>query len=55
MKISSGHLNWKRKITLTKQSWKNKRRREAPIRASFDIADCTVDLTVEKSFGHDFE
>lgn len=42
-------------ITLTKQSWKNKRRREAPIRASFAMADCTVDFTVGKSLGQVLE
>lgn len=28
---------------------------EAPIRFSFDIADCTTGFTVEKSVGHDEE
>nr|GMC94312.1 hypothetical protein CR513_47686 [Ipomoea batatas] len=45
----------KEEITLTKQSWKKRRRREAPMRASFWIADRTTELTVWKSFGHDFE
>jgi hypothetical protein len=28
---------------------------EAPIRLSFDIADWSVDFTVEESLGQDFE
>jgi hypothetical protein len=28
---------------------------EAPIRVSFDMADCSVDFTVEESLGQDFE
>ncbi|RDX72781.1 hypothetical protein CR513_47686, partial [Mucuna pruriens] len=37
------------------QSWKNKRRREAPMRVSFDMADCTVDFTVERRFGQELK
>lgn len=40
---------------LTKQSWKNNRSREAPIRASLLIAEVTVDFTVDNKLGHDFE
>lgn len=41
--------------TLTKQSWKNKRRREAPIRVSLAIAECTAYFTVGKRSGQDLE
>lgn len=44
-----------RRFTLTKQSWKNKRRIEAPIRASFNMADCMVTFTVKKSWGQELE
>lgn len=44
-----------RSYTLTKQSWKNNRRSEAPIRDSLATADRTTDLTVPKSLGHDLE
>jgi len=44
-----------RRLTLTKQSWKNKRRIEAPIRASFDMADCTWGWTMEESLGQVLE
>lgn len=40
---------------LTKQSWKNKRRSDAPILASFWIADCTTDFTVGKRLGQELE
>lgn len=43
------------RFTLTKQSWKNKRRMEAPIRASFDMADCMLAFTVERSLGQELE
>lgn len=41
--------------TLTKQSWKKRRRREAPIRFSLEIADSTTGLIVEKRLGHEYE
>eukprot|EP00268_Persea_americana_P064092 TRINITY_DN8396_c0_g1_i1.p2 TRINITY_DN8396_c0_g1~~TRINITY_DN8396_c0_g1_i1.p2 ORF type:complete len:177 (+),score=22.35 TRINITY_DN8396_c0_g1_i1:670-1200(+) len=40
---------------LTKQSWKWRRRRDAPIRRSFEIADWTVDFTALKTLGQVFE
>lgn len=42
-------------LTLTKQSWKNIRRIEAPILASLLIADCITDFTVENRFGQEVE
>ncbi|RZR89020.1 hypothetical protein BHM03_00016686 [Ensete ventricosum] len=44
-----------RGATLTKQSWKKRRRRDAPIRFSFEIADWTALLTVLKRSGQDDE
>lgn len=38
--------------TLTKQSWKCSRSKEAPIRASFFTAATTTAFTVERAFGH---
>ncbi|CAA7389295.1 unnamed protein product [Spirodela intermedia] len=42
-------------ITLTKQSWKNRRTTDAPKRLSPAIADRTTGFTVLKRFGQDEE
>lgn len=40
---------------LTKQSWKWRRSRDAPMRASLFTAVFTADLMIERAFGHDDE